>query len=160
MVDIEKLRALFALVCQPEPDFDCSDFQAANWRVNIQSTREKILESVPALLDELTTLRAAQQWRGIESAPMSGVYRDDGSRIWDAADAINIVRMIDLLRKDEGNYVIIVSDNADTNGQPDRIIICNGGWTDWKERTFEHDDLRECLRMAVDARAAKAAEGK
>ena len=85
------------------------------------------------------------------------VYREDGSRIWSAEDAINIVRMIDVLRNYEGDTVTIVCDNADFNGQPDRMIICNGMWTGWQDKTFQHDDLRECLRMAVEAKATIAA---
>lgn len=60
-----------------------------------------------------------------------------------------IVRLIDVLRADEGDSVMICCDNPDFNGQPNCAIICNGDWTGWVDRRFAADTLLDTLSMAM-----------
>lgn len=74
-------------------------------------------------------------------------------------DAAEIIALIDKLRFDEGDSVTILCDNPDFNGQPDRVIVVNGAWTDWQDRRFGADTLVQALRAAVGSRQlSKAGE--
>ncbi|PTQ12927.1 hypothetical protein CLG96_01940 [Sphingomonas oleivorans] len=68
--------------------------------------------------------------------------------------------LINALRADEGDAVMILCDNPDFNGLPNSAIECNGGWTDWRDRRFAGDTLIDCLRAAVSARAALEGQPK
>ena len=45
------------------------------------------------------------------------------------SNATEIVRLIQLLRADEGDSVTLLCDNPDFNGQPNCAVVCNGDWT-------------------------------
>lgn len=62
---------------------------------------------------------------------------------------VEIVRLINVLRADEGDSVTILCDNPDFNGQPNCAIICNGDWTDWVDRRFAADTVLDALSMAM-----------
>lgn len=67
--------------------------------------------------------------------------------------AEEIIRLIDLLRADEGDGVTILCDNPDFNGQPNCAVICNGGWTSWEDRRFAADTILDALSMAATEKA-------
>lgn len=60
-----------------------------------------------------------------------------------------IVRLINVLRADEGDSVEILSDNPDFNGQPNCAIVCCGDWTGWLHKRFAADTLLDALSMAM-----------
>jgi hypothetical protein len=60
-----------------------------------------------------------------------------------------IVRLIDVLRSDEGDSVMILCDNPDFNGQPNCAIVCNGDWTGWVDKRFAADTILDALSMAM-----------
>jgi hypothetical protein len=62
---------------------------------------------------------------------------------------VEIVRLIDVLRSDEGDSVMILCDNPDFNGQPNCAIICNGDWTGWVDKRFAADTILDALSMAM-----------
>lgn len=66
-----------------------------------------------------------------------------------AAEAIEIVALIDALRAEEGDDVRILCDNPEP--PPNVAIECNGGWTNYDNRRFEGDTLIQCLRAAQSA---------
>ena len=60
-----------------------------------------------------------------------------------------IVRLIEVLRSDEGDSVTILCDNPDFNGQPNCAIVCNGDWTGWVDKRFAADSVLDALSMAM-----------
>lgn len=66
-----------------------------------------------------------------------------------AVTADEIVRLINVLRADEGDSVTILCDNPDFNGQPNCAIICNGDWTGWVDKRFAADTVLDALSMAM-----------
>ena len=60
-----------------------------------------------------------------------------------------IVRLINVLRADEGDSVEILCDNPDFNGQPNCAIVCCGDWTGWLHKRFAADTLLDALSMAM-----------
>lgn len=62
---------------------------------------------------------------------------------------IEIVRLIDLLRSQEGDDVTILCDNPDFNGQPNCAVLCNGDWTEWKDHRFVGDTVLDALSSAA-----------
>lgn len=71
--------------------------------------------------------------------------------------ATEIVRLIEELRKDEGDSVTILCDNPDFNGQPNSAVICNGDWTSYEDRRFAADTILDALCTAVTERKLPAA---
>lgn len=63
-----------------------------------------------------------------------------------------IVRLIDELRRDEGDSVTFISDNPDFNGQPNCAIVCNGDWTGYEDRRFAADTILDALSAAATER--------
>lgn len=119
------------------------------------------------------------RWRGAESAcmvdeasprvfsrrdnfPFPGTF-GTGCRIDDARkeemkrqiDGSNILRLIDLLRAEEGDGVTINSSNVGFSDLPNEAIDCVGDWTDWQERRFTGNTLLEALQAAADAKGAR-----
>ena len=74
---------------------------------------------------------------------------------WAVKDAVEAMRLIDLLRSQEGDCVTIACDNPDFTG-PNSAIDCNGAWTDWNDRRFTGDNLLAALRAAAQTFAALA----
>ena len=72
-----------------------------------------------------------------------------------ATDAVEAWRIIEQLTADEANTVTIVSGNADFNGQPNWLVICNGDWTNWQDQHFADDNRLMCLRKALAALKAR-----
>lgn len=68
------------------------------------------------------------------------------------SNAEEIVRLINVLRADEGDSVNILCDNPDFNGQPNCAIECCGDWTGWLHKRFAADTLLDALSMAVTER--------
>jgi len=66
--------------------------------------------------------------------------------------ATEIVRLIELLRADEGDSVTILCDNPDFNDQPNCAIECCGDWTGWLHKRFAADTLLDALSMAATER--------
>lgn len=62
---------------------------------------------------------------------------------------IEIVRLIDLLRSQEGDDVTILCDNPDFNGQPNCAVVCNGDWTEYKDHRFVGDTVLDALSAAA-----------
>lgn len=79
------------------------------------------------------------------------VLRQDGT-IWKISkpDCQKIVDALNYLREEEGDTVILFSDNPGFDGQPNRQIDCNGDWTNWADRRFGGDTLLEALEKAAD----------
>jgi hypothetical protein len=68
-----------------------------------------------------------------------------------AARAMAQRDLIDYLRQDEGDSVEIICDNA-VYGEPDRLVIVSGGWTNWAWERYGADTLLEALTNAANAR--------
>ena len=58
--------------------------------------------------------------------------------------------LIAQLRAEEGDHVTLFCDNADFNGQPNCLIMCIGGWTQYLDKQFAGDTLLDCLRAAME----------
>ena len=69
------------------------------------------------------------------------------------SNATEIVRLIELLRADEGDSVTLLCDNPDFNGQPNCAVVCNGDWTSWVDRRFAADTILDALSMAATEKA-------
>lgn len=67
------------------------------------------------------------------------------------ATAERLVSLVDTLRADEGDSVMLLCDNPE--GPPNNAVICNGGWTDYCDRRFDGETLIAALQAAVDAQA-------
>lgn len=63
-----------------------------------------------------------------------------------------ILRLINLLRAEEGDSVTILCDNPDFNEQPNCAIECCGDWTGWLHKRFAANTLLDALSMAVTER--------
>lgn len=59
-------------------------------------------------------------------------------------------RLVEALRAEEGDSVLILSDNPD--GPPNNAIEVCGAWTDWKEVRYDGDTLNDALLKAIAAR--------
>lgn len=72
-------------------------------------------------------------------------------------DAEETVRVINLLRADEGDGLTINSPNADFNGLPNEAIDCCGGWTKpaYIDERFTGDTLLDALRNAFAAKSMR-----
>lgn len=76
-------------------------------------------------------------------------------RLASQADQGEAMGNIDRLRDDEGDSVTILCDNpGDFDMSYNVAIDCNGGWTGWIDRRFTGQNVADCLRQAVEARAA------
>lgn len=65
--------------------------------------------------------------------------------------------MIERLRADEGNMVMILCDNPNFEG-PNSALVCCGEWTNWLDQRFTGDTVRAALKAACKAmRGAKRA---
>ncbi len=69
--------------------------------------------------------------------------------------ADEIHQLIEELRAEEGASILICCQNPDFNGLKNERIICQAGFTDWKEETFDGDTLIEALREAAKAQATR-----
>lgn len=61
-------------------------------------------------------------------------------------DRLQVLNLIDALRKDEGHAVTIVCDNPGP-GPANAVEVC-GDWTEWKDRRFTGNTLLEALSVA------------
>ncbi|USN16544.1 hypothetical protein POLEWNIK_00180 [Brevundimonas phage vB_BpoS-Polewnik] len=59
-------------------------------------------------------------------------------------------RLVEALRSQEGDSVLILSDNPD--GPPNNAIEVCGAWTDWKEVRYDGETLNDALLKAIAAR--------
>jgi len=125
-------------------------------------------ENFYSLLDALTRVvtSISPGWgRGNWNVP-DDVIRESSVRInqihaygyQPALDWAHMGRIIDLLRSVEGDCVTIVSDNPEFDG-PARMIVCQGGWTNWEEVQFTGDTLVDCFDAAERAYWEKAHHG-
>jgi hypothetical protein len=64
---------------------------------------------------------------------------------------VEIVRLINILRADEGDSVTLFCDNPDFNMGPNSAVECNGHWTDWWDVRFEADTFLDALSEAFIA---------
>lgn len=62
---------------------------------------------------------------------------------------VETVRLIDLLRSQEGDDVTILCDNPDFNGQPNCAVLCNGDWTEYNDQRFVGDTVLDALSAAA-----------
>lgn len=62
---------------------------------------------------------------------------------------IEIFRLIELLRSEEGDCVTIFCDNPDFNMGANNAVECNGFWTNWEHRRFEGESLLDALSAAM-----------
>lgn len=71
--------------------------------------------------------------------------------------AIQYVALVDLLRRDQGNSVIILCDNeeAETLAEQCAVEVC-AYWTQWKERRFYGETVLAALQAAYTASRAEA----
>jgi hypothetical protein len=81
--------------------------------------------------------------------------RCDPEQLPGTADAVEIFRLIEILRSQEADSVTINADNADFFG-PNSVVECNGDWTNWEDKRFSGDNLLGALEAAAEAK--KAAE--
>ena len=86
---------------------------------------------------------------------ISAIQSATGTDKMPAQDAVEAWRIIEQLTADEASTVTIVSGNADFNGQPNWLVICNGGWTNWQDQDFGDDNRLMCLRKALAALKAR-----
>lgn len=70
-------------------------------------------------------------------------------------DAVECWSIVEQLRADEADTVMLVCDNPDFIG-PGAAVECNGRWTDWDDRRFDGDNILDALRAALAARKAAA----
>ena len=87
----------------------------------------------------------ADRLRAQLSAPADG--KQAGEAV--AWREVEMMRLIDFLRSQEGDEVTICCDNPDFNGQPNCAVICNGDWTGWEDRRFAADTVLDALSMAA-----------
>lgn len=66
MVDIDELREKARLALVPPLE---SDIQTPGWLQKVVDARHDLMACVPALLDELATLRDADKWLDVADAP-------------------------------------------------------------------------------------------
>ncbi len=59
---------------------------------------------------------------------------------------IDQMEIINLLRSNEADSVTIFCNNPE--GPPNDAVVCNGGWTNFKDRRFEGESLLEALSSA------------
>lgn len=62
---------------------------------------------------------------------------------------VELIRLIDLLRSQEGDSVTILCDNPDFNMGANNAVECNGDWTGWKDQRFEGESLLDALSAAM-----------
>ncbi len=62
-----------------------------------------------------------------------------------------VCALINELRKDEGDWVRLLNDNASFQGESS-MVSCFGAWTEFKEKFFVGDSVHQCLEKAVEAR--------
>lgn len=62
---------------------------------------------------------------------------------------VELIRLINLLRSEEGDSVTILCDNPDFNLGANNAVECNGSWTDWKDQRFEGESLLDALSAAM-----------
>lgn len=68
------------------------------------------------------------------------------------AEQLEAWRLIEELRADEADSVNVLSDNPE--GPPNAGIECSGGWTGYRTRRFDGENVLACLRAAAEAKRA------
>jgi len=63
----------------------------------------------------------------------------------------HIAMAIDMLREEDGSSITFLCQNPEGNGKNNESIIVTGSWTNWEERRFTANNLRNCLAHAVTA---------
>jgi hypothetical protein len=64
-------------------------------------------------------------------------------------ERLQVLRLIDQLRADEGNAITILCDNPE--GPPNNAVEVVADWTGWEERRFDGATLLEALQAAAAA---------
>ncbi len=118
---------------------DDSDFQAALQRyAHAGGSSDAVAAAAMRALQPALTASARRVKDLLEA---NNSYLQDG-RNW---------RIVEQLRAAEGNWVLIVCDNPDFNGQPDAKVLCCGAWTDWHDELFTGASIDEALGNALVA---------
>jgi len=86
------------------------------------------------------------------SKPLSFARRDNVTI--DGQDGISLDIALRLLKFEEGDSVNILCENPEPKDSESFAIVCNGGWTDWKDRRFYGESTLDCLRSAAVERMA------
>jgi hypothetical protein len=73
---------------------------------------------------------------------------------WQVARADELLEAINELRKDEGDSVTLVADNAEFGG-PAAKVVCNGAWTGWNDEDFTGDSMIDALHAAMKIRETR-----
>ncbi|MGC2781432.1 MAG: hypothetical protein WA418_37920 [Bradyrhizobium sp.] len=77
----------------------------------------------------------------------------------DARD-LRTMQMLNDLRADEGNELLLICPNPDFNGQPNERIDVAADWTGWNPVSFAGDTLHDAVKAAHDVMTAhKRASG-
>lgn len=78
-------------------------------------------------------------------------WKADAREMSEQIPKIVCMDLINRLRADEGDSVLILCDNPD--GPPNNAIECNGGWTLYEPERFSGETLIQCLAKAEEAKA-------
>lgn len=100
-------------------------------------------------LGELAKLARRFSMQMIDPPPEKSAWGKMAAACEEAAETI---ALIEELREDEGDSVLIASDNADFNGLPNCLITCFGNWTAWADVDFTGGTILACLKSAVSRR--------
>jgi hypothetical protein len=73
---------------------------------------------------------------------------------------IEMMRLINTLRSEEGDSITLICDNPDFNMGANCAVECHGYWTDWWDIRFEADTLLDALSRAFIAYNNFKATGK
>lgn len=129
-----------SLYKQPPP-FIVSD---ESWQRALDSAMATLQK--PFYISRSVLDNAMQHAFGILSVGPSPAGDGAGPVAW---REVEIVRLIDLLRSQEGDDVTILCDNPDFNDQPNCAVVCNGDWTEYKDHRFVGDTVLDALSAAA-----------
>jgi hypothetical protein len=124
---------------------------------------EELLGMISDLMQQIDRLKAERE---VVARALFGDGWDCCSNLGPCAQSIaaqaHIAGLIDFLRDEEGDSVTVLCDNPE--GPPNNAVVCNGRWTEWKDKRFKGDTLADALSAAwlecMQVRAAIAAGTK
>jgi uncharacterized protein YjaG (DUF416 family) len=91
---------------------------------------------------------------GLQSISEHGLTHEDLRVV---LEEVHMMRLIQVLRADEGDSVDALCDNPESFG-PANAVECCGAWTEWLDTRFSGETLREALEAAVAAKAEAATQ--
>lgn len=109
----------------------------AAWIGSTNRGEARGLYSFEALGEDMPSIKAAL------ATPAQGVGTQGQGDGW---RDIESMRLINALRSQEGDDVLILCDNPD--GPPNNVVECCGSWTRWGSRRFTGETLLDALSAA------------